>query len=259
MFIDDNGCVDPALLSDVRAIINCAGTIEGTEEEIARGNISYPVTLAATAKRHGVQKFVQVSSFSVFGRAELIDQSTPIQADSLYGRSKAEAERKLTDLMDESFGVSLLRVPFIFSAEHPGVLGNLISIMTRMRVLPTPAKASSRRSVITYGMASDILVELAEARNTPQSPLCAADAHPLDLAALAQLLRDKLQRRIATVPIPEAAIRAIELLAPRLGNRLFRSSVLEPSINIAIGRNRHSALEETARYLEALSRSAIAR
>lgn len=253
VLIDSEGQIDPARLEGVRAIINCAGVIAGAYDEIEQGNVTFPVNLAVTAKRHRVATFVQVSSFSVFGRVEHINQETPIAPDSDYGHSKLRAEQQLYALMTPEFSVSALRVPFIFSAEHPGLLGSLVSSISRLRVLPTAAGRPSRRSVITYDMAADLLIELAQAPG-PGSPLCAADPTDLDLVALARKLRGQLERRIAIVSLPALAVRTIETVAPRLGNRLFRSSILDPSINVAAERSDKSAEREISRYLEMLLR-----
>lgn len=253
VLIDSEGQIEPSQLNGVRAIINCAGVITGARDEIEQGNVTFPINLAAVAKRQGVPTFVQVSSFSLFGRVEHIDRATPIAPDSDYGHSKLRAEQQLHALMTPEFGVSALRVPFIFSAEHPGLLGSLVSSIRRLRVLPTSADRPSRRSVITYDTAADLLIELAM---TParRSPACAADPADLDLVALARGLQAQLERRIVVVPLPSVAVGAIEKLAPRLGNRLFRSSILDPAINIAAGRTDQSAEHEISRYLETLRR-----
>lgn len=251
--IDSKGQIDPSQLEGVRAIINCAGVIAGPSDVIEQGNVTFPVNLATSARRHGVAVFVQVSSFSVYGRVERIDRETLIAPDSDYGHSKLCAEQQLHALMAPGFSVSALRVPFIFSAEHPSLLGSLVESISRLRMLPTAAGRPSRRSVITYDTAADLLIELAEASD-PATSLCAADPADLDLVALARRLRTQLERRIAIVALPLVAVNAIEGLAPRLGNRLFRSSILDPAINIATERGDRAAEREISRYLEMLRR-----
>jgi hypothetical protein len=120
-----------------------------------------------------------------------------------------------------------------------------------LHVLPTSAGRPSRRSVITYDMAADLLINLAE-MPIPGSPLFAADPLDFDLVALAKKLRSELDRRVVIISLPLMAVRAVERLAPRLGNRLFRSSILNPAINIAAGRADRSAERELSLYLERL-------
>lgn len=251
--IDGEGQIDPSQLDGVRAIINCAGVIAGPRDIIEQGNVTFPANLAANAKRHGVVTFVQVSSFSVFGRVEHINRETPIAPDGDYGHSKLRAEQQLHALMAPGFTVSALRVPFIFSAEHPGLLGSLVSSISKLRVLPTWRGRPSRRSVVTYDKAADLLIELAETPS-PASPLCAADPVDLDLVELVKRLRTQLKQHIAIIPVPAIAVSAVEALVPRLGNRLFRSSVLDPTINIAAQHKDRSAEREITRYLETLRR-----
>lgn len=252
--IDSTGQIDPSHLQGVRAVINCAGVIAGPGDAIERGNVAYPLNLATLAKRHGVATFVQVSSFSVYGRVERIGWETQIAPDSDYGHSKLRAEQQLHALMAPGFSVSALRVPFIFSAEHPGLFGSLVASISRLRILPTAAGRPSRRSVITYDTAANLLIELADTFD-PATPLCAADPVELDLTVLAKQLRTQLGRGVVIVPLPQLAVNAVETLAPRLGNRLFRSSILDSAINIAAGHEERSAEREISRYLEMLRRS----
>src|SRR3546814_3521549 len=69
--------------------------------------------LAARAVEAGVRHFVHVSSFAIHGRAELINDTTPIEPTGPYGASKAEGERALLG-GSEAGSVSVVRLPMLY-------------------------------------------------------------------------------------------------------------------------------------------------
>lgn len=76
---------------------------------------------ALKSKISGVKHFIFLSSMSVFSSKEqLIDFSTIPNPESSYGKSKYEAELKISDLRDEKFHISIVRPPMIYGANCPG-------------------------------------------------------------------------------------------------------------------------------------------
>jgi len=253
ILIDANGATAPRALDGITAIINCAGRTAGAHDAINQANIIYPTRLAESARAAGVRRFVQVSSFSIFGRTEHIGPDSPYAPAGQYGRSKLAAEQVLTTLDSAEFRTVPLRLPFMFSAEEPALLGRLVTMMLRLRALPTLAAKPSRRSMITYAGAADILIALAQAPDIPRRGLAAADPEPLALPTIARLIGERLDRRIAIVPIPRAAVALAAMAFPLLVDRLFGSSILAPSANLAASSGAHSVEAELARYLDRLA------
>jgi len=242
--IDSAGTVDAARLAGIDAVINCAGRVSGSHADIEQANRLYAVAVARRARAAGVGRFVQVSSFSIYGDAERIDGESPPAPQTDYARSKFAAEHDLAELATPEFRVVSLRLPFMFSASEPALLGKLVTAMLRLRVLPVPRGSASRRSMITYGGAADALVTLATGPVAAEGVLVAADPQPLDIAALARTVRARLDTRIAIVPVPAFAARLARKVAPDMVDRLMRSSVLAPSANaLAAGTNAPVAAE----------------
>lgn len=247
-----DGTIDPSALTGIEAIINCANRVTGTTEAIERMNVAFPTNLAQQARMAGVRRFVQVSSFSVYGRAEQIDAATPLLPLGDYGRSKLAAEQALLALDHADFRVSVLRLPFMFSAQEPEMLGRLVALMLRLRVLPSSAAKPCRRSMITYASAAATLIELAKWPDPSVEVCVAADPRPLDLTVVARLIDERLGRRIAILPIPEAAVLLVGRIAPAIADRLFRSSVLSPSANLLEGAGEHGVEAALMGYLDGL-------
>lgn len=253
ILIDSDGLVDPARLTGVTAIINCAGRVVGTHAEIEQSNIGYPVALARQARDAGVRRLVQVSSFSVYGRMECIDANSQLKPESDYGRSKLAAEQALITLSGPDFHVVSLRLPFMFSADNPALLGRLVSAISRLRVLPTISGKPSSRSMITYGGAAAALATLATCANAVDGVLVAADPQPLELVAVARLLRARLGRRVAVVPVPALLTKLVRPLAADMADRLLRSSVLASSSNWLAAGCSHPVAAELETYLDGLA------
>lgn len=224
-----DGAVDVAQLMQVAAIINCAGQVTGSRERVWQANVEHPVRLATIAKAAGVKRFVQVSSFAIFGHAEWIDAATEISPVNLYGESKRAAEVELSALQDDSFSVICVRLPFMFGTENPAMMGSLIKALSRLPVLSVSRKPA-RRSMLTYKDAARTLVQTA--LDTNSGAICAADPSPFTYDMLADKMRQDGQRPSRFVRLPHWLCRAAISVAPGIGRRLFASSVVSNSMNV---------------------------
>jgi len=233
LLIDDEGSTAPGALTGVETIINCAGRVRGTAEEIARANLAHPLNLARAAKLSGVRRFVQVSSFSVYGPVERINRATPLQPSGPYAETKLAAEKGLLALADDRFDVAILRLPFMFDRHRPSLIGSLVQAFRRLPAMPAPA-SPIRRSMIGYGDAAYMLAELAN--EGPSGIFVAADPLYFTYALLAEQMRQCDLHTPRIVPIPDLVTGLVTRLAPGFGHRLFHSSLLEPAANLAIDR-----------------------
>lgn len=250
LLVTEPSILKPSRLAGFDAIINCAGMVTGAPNELDLANLSYPVSLAECALEAGVPRFIQVSSFAVYGRVERIDHHSMLAPDGVYGRSKLKAERALEMLGTPTFCVTPVRLPFMFSEREPALLGRLVQAMLLLRVLPVPRDGTSKRSMITYQQAARTLVTLATAPQLPAGPVVVADPEALDLASVARSVRALLNRRIAIVPVPAILAALVRPMAPTALDRLMRSSVLDPSANWLKGEADYPVAIELAAYLD---------
>lgn len=227
--------VPPAeALARCRAVINAAGSVAGDDATLDAANVRLPLSIAGAAKGAGVPKMVQVSSFAILGAAEHIDHRTPERPISAYGRSKAEGDRAILALADERFAVESLRLPFMFSAEKPGLLAPLLTLAGTARLLPSVSGHPLRRSMLTYTGAAGQLVECAMEPGSGKS--FAADPLLFDYSLLAAILAEEADLTVRFLPVPRFLASIVDTLAPAIGRRLFRSSILDPQANRARGR-----------------------
>src|SRR6478735_1256685 len=87
------------------------------------GELTYDVNhkgtvwLATLAKQAGVQRFIHMSSCSVYGVAEgVVDEKSPINPQTAYADCKALVERDVTALADDDFSPTFMRNATAFGA-----------------------------------------------------------------------------------------------------------------------------------------------
>ncbi len=121
------------------------------KEQYYRVNTQLTHDTAQKARHDGVKQFVFMSSSIVYGTSagigqqKIITRDTPINPESYYGESKAQAESLITPLDDEKFHVCILRCPMIYGE---GCKGNYPVLSKIARKLPVFPKVNNARSML---------------------------------------------------------------------------------------------------------------
>lgn len=112
-------------------------------ESYERINVKLPSEFARHVKAQGVKQFIFFSTVSVYAaertlpRGFVINEDTPLEPPSMYGKSKLQAEGLLQTLMDEEFHVSIIRPTYVYGK---GCRGRHIAVQnmlaTKLPVLP---------------------------------------------------------------------------------------------------------------------------
>jgi nucleoside-diphosphate-sugar epimerase len=233
LIIRSDGTFDAGALDGVKAIINCAGRVVGSADELNHSNVEHAVNLAKAAKAANVKTFVQVSSFSIFGKQELIEKNSPLKPVADYGRSKLLAEKELLQLGDASFRVICARLPFMFGSSNPSLMGKLIRILHRAPVFPITSQ-TVKRSMLTYEDAAALLVSLAKTKDVSEK-INLADPEVFTVPKLIGLMQQKKIKVARSVVIPQFSAGLVKAVAPSIGDRLFAGSFLQDSCNWASG------------------------
>ncbi len=107
-----------------------------------RVNADMPVTIAKMAKEHGVRQYVFFSTMGVYGKDKklvpnIIDEETPLLANSMYGKSKLMAEEGLMKLQDNNFNIVCVRPPSVYGRDcRGGYITGFSSIVRKLPVIP---------------------------------------------------------------------------------------------------------------------------
>lgn len=215
------------LALDGATIINCAGTPLGDAAGLARANVDVPLAWARRAVQEGAARFVQISSFSIYGPTADITGDTVANPISDYGRSKLAAEQALErcGLGDR---LTILRVPILVGG-GPDKLAQLINLTRRTGIVPASANPAPRSMLSYDGLAHTIAGLIDAARG---GTLAAADPEPFTPHLLADIARQAgVPARIVTVP--RFALAAVRRVAPSVHASLFQPNLLDSAANAA--------------------------
>lgn len=227
LIVGDYASIPSEWFEGVHCVIQCVGTSSGDEAMLEHINADLPSAIAGAARAAGVRHMVHISSFSVYGRARWINATTPSSPISAYGRSKLKADCALLALADDSFMVTILRLPLVYGGRSRGKLEQLLGLWSRVRILPVPAN-DVRRAMIGVDLSAEVILRLID---TPHpGVVLAADPCPFTYADTARVR----PRRLYRLPLPSVVTRLIKRIAPSIGDRLFADSSLAEADNIAI-------------------------
>jgi nucleoside-diphosphate-sugar epimerase len=190
------------LVHDADAIIHVAGVVSAPDEAgFVAGNVTGTLQLLAAATAAGVQRFIHVSSLAA-REPEL----------SLYGRSKAQAER----LVEESgLDWAIVRPPAIYGPGDREMLE--LFKAARLGVMPLPP--AGRMSAIHADDLARLLLSLTQAGTPCKVIYEPDDGHPggYSHAEFARAIGCAVERNPLLIPLPSAVLR----LAAK-ADRLFR-------------------------------------
>lgn len=178
--------------SDVDVIVHTAGIVHSPQlddwDEYKKVNVDLSLNLAKKAKLEGVRHFIFFSTMAVYGKDKglsgeiVITKDTPIAPTSLYGKSKAIAERELKKMCSDDFIVTIVRPPNVYGK---GCKGNYIPKFTSItRMLPViPAAYQNVKQSMIYIENLCELVRL-EIENPKAEVLIPQDISPISACEL---------------------------------------------------------------------------
>ena len=127
-------------------IVHIAGLIPKSEienEEYYQVNVDLTKEFARKAKNDGIKHFIYLSSMSVYGMSQqmqkqrgCITKETSCLPVSDYGKSKLLAEKKLQELEDDFFKVTIIRAPSIYGKGMTAYLEQYRYLNRKFFVLP---------------------------------------------------------------------------------------------------------------------------
>lgn len=216
----------------VDAVLHLAGLAHqmsgAPDSEYQRVNAALTLALARHAKALGARQFLFVSTVKVHGESSLpgspLTEASPRQPLDAYGRSKAEAEEGLQVLADETFAVTILRIPLVCG---PGVKGNLRRVIDLVRKIPLLPLGGieNRRSLLTLTTLRQALERLIESRMG--GTFLIADHPALSTSELVRRIGRASGRVPLLLPLPSWLRRLAEVWRPALATRLFGSLELD--------------------------------
>ncbi len=198
-------------LEDVSHIVHLAGIAHAPgalpDDVYTRINTEAVTELAGQAKDK-IERFVLMSS--VRAQAGLSSPTTITEAETpvpteIYGRTKLEAERRLSESGVE---FTVLRPAVVYG---PGVKGNIASLATIAKTpMPLPfGGLDNRRSLLSIDNLIGAVAHVLQTEETRNETYLVADAEPISVAGMVAAMREGLGGPPRLVKMPHRAIRRL--------------------------------------------------
>jgi nucleoside-diphosphate-sugar epimerase len=225
--VPDYRSIPAEIFVGCNSVINCVGSVSGSDDDLATANIETPLTIAQTAAAAGVGMFVQISSFSVFGASQLITGAHKTAPASGYGQSKLRAEQALQQLSLANLKLAIIRFPMLYGYGR-SKLDDLLRLWLKLRILPVPS-GDVARSMLHYDLAAQFVLRVLERSET--GLFIAADPEPFAYRRVVEALRQNAEIQLHTLRVPEVALGLVRYLRPGLHASMFEDSLLNPDAN----------------------------
>lgn len=100
-------------------------------------NRDLAIETAEKAKNDGVKQFVFLSSMSIYGMdTGVITKDTVPQPRNNYGKSKLQAEQGISDILNDTFKICVLRPPMVYGKGCKGNYSLLSKISLKFPIFP---------------------------------------------------------------------------------------------------------------------------
>jgi nucleoside-diphosphate-sugar epimerase len=195
-----------------------------SEKEYFLINKDLCLRVAENAKKTHVRQFIFMSTVKVYGKfitgSEPLHENSICNPESLYGKSKYEAEKALRELEDEDFIVSIIRTPLVYGE---GVKANLLSLVKLVRysyILPFK-NVENRRN---YCYAENLVGYIDRIIDKRSSGIfISSDENAISTTDLVKMISDSLGKSPILFKVPDFIIRLCLYISPDLFDGLYGS------------------------------------
>src|SRR3972149_3840531 len=126
--------IETSDFSDIHSILHLSALVHqmkgAPENEYFKTNSDLAFNTAKKAKEEGVSHIIYMSTVKVYGEftnfGESWNEDTERKPIDPYGKSKLEGEKRIKELEDQNFAVSIIRTPIVYG---PGVKANMYNLM----------------------------------------------------------------------------------------------------------------------------------
>ncbi len=210
--VEDAGSVNDAA-KDVTAIIHCAGLVKArNDSELERVNVEGTRIVIDAAKKHGVKRFVHVSSLEASGPSRdgspvALDQERPCTA---YGRSKLAGEKAALAAKD-MLHVVVLRPGAIYGPRDAEILDAFKSV--KRGLMPTVAGGRALGSFVWGPDCAAVCIRATETDVPSGSVYFVDDGGPaVTQREFLEMVEDALGRRaLVRVSLPKGVLKTVAL------------------------------------------------
>lgn len=232
-----------SLFSGVDVVVHAAAKAHDMSDS-ATSRDSYYLTnqrltelVCTEAKKHGVRKFIYISSIKVNGE---FTEKIPFKADDIvnpqddYSKSKHLAEQFILNMNDDSaFSVTVIRPCLIYGRGVKANFDKLIKLINLYLPLPF-ASIKNKRSFISINNLIDLILNCAENPKASGQIFLASDGQDLSLPELITAIADAKKKYVFIFPFP---VKLLKLLFRLLGLTKFELRLIR-SLQVDLQKNK---------------------
>jgi nucleoside-diphosphate-sugar epimerase len=223
---------------DVDAVVHLAARVHVMQDEAAdplgqfrRVNVVGTEALAFNAVKHGVRRFVFVSTAKVNGESTAggsFSEESPADPKDPYAVSKWEAEESLRSISAKTgMEIVIVRPPLVYGAGVRANFLQLIRLVDQGIPLPLP-DTKNQRSLLGVENLADFLVRGISHPGAANRTFMVNDGEDVSTHELVVRLARNLGRSIRFLPVPASVIRLVGKMVGKEAavNRLLGSLVI---------------------------------
>jgi len=206
-----------AALAGVGAVVHLAARAHVLSDVSADAHALYravntlgALRLAEAAAGASVRRFVFLSSVRVHGEHSVgaaFNESSTLVATDPYGRSKAEAERRLVALAGAGrLDPVILRPPLVYGPGARGNFARLVQLVARGLPLPLGA-VRNRRSLIYVGNLVDAITRALDHPAAAGETFMVSDGEDVSTPELVRRIARAFEKPARLLPVPIALLR----------------------------------------------------
>jgi nucleoside-diphosphate-sugar epimerase len=165
----------------------------------------------AVAATPSVRRFIFVSSIGAVTSASdwPVNEQTPCQPDSAYGRSKLAAENAIQSILGSSVADwCIVRPPLLYGPGNPGNMARLLKLLEFPVPLPL-ASVHNRRSFLYVGNLVDAILRMLTHPGTARKTFCLGDGQDVSTPDLIRKLGQAAGRPARLFPFPLIGLRLL--------------------------------------------------
>ncbi len=181
-------------------------------ERLYRVNVLGTENLLTAARRAGVRRVVNLSSFAVYGRFDRgrrpIDESHPVRPRDPYGRAKAMQDAVVWRFHDEGLPSTILRPGPCYGPRSRRGLATAFRVAARLPLVPVPVNFKQRVATVhaaDVALAASLAARREEAAGQEYN---LTDEGRYAFAEFLSLVASALGRRTVAVILPKVVARA---------------------------------------------------
>ncbi|MGW8424549.1 NAD-dependent epimerase/dehydratase family protein [Peribacillus simplex] len=220
------------------------------EESYYKVNKHLALEVANKAKQSGIKQFIFMSSMSVYGLdgevgdVLVINKNTPCMPNTLYGKSKLDAELELHKLTDDNFVVTIIRAPMIYGPGCPGNYKKLRKLVLNNMIFP---KLSNQRSMIFIDNLTEFIRLIMD--NKKNGIFYPQNKEYVDTSVLIKLIAKQNSRKLIFSPVLGVIVKIlgkrIKVLKKIYGNLVIDSHLSQSDFDYCV-----FTLEESIKMCE---------